>query len=628
MNKQVMLLLPLLMSLFSSGLSSSCPMDLSYVETFPWDTSACRDPIDKEHCCQALLSVIGIGLSQHLKETSLFQLPNENTSSTCLSDFQTKLTSLSIEPSLVPSCFPNSSQFVTNSSTCAGIITIQDWKQRVGLITPLDTSCNGDLSDQTSCSICSDAGLKVTSQLNTIDPNATKCFYFTVLYASAIVNKFGPTNLDTAGCILGMPLSKGSSNRKQVLRLVVGLLGGVIGVMLAFVLIVMYRKWDKRRKEDKYHRSVENGVRNSVLPNTGAKWFHISELERATNKFSQKNMVGQGGDGVVYKGTLSDGTAVAVKEIFDLDTKGDEEFCYEVEIISKIKHRNLLALRGCCVASDNLKGKRRFLVYDFMPNGSLSYQLSVLGANRLTWPQRKNIILDVAKGLAYLHYEIKPPIYHRDIKATNILLDSKMKAKVSDFGLAKQGNEGQSHLTTRVAGTYGYLAPEYALYGQLTDKSDVYSFGIVILEIMSGRKVLDTLNSPVVLITDWAWTLAKSGQVQEIFDQSIREEGPEKIMERFVLVGILCAHAMVALRPTIAEALKMLEGDIDIPQLPDRPVPLGHESFQFTLLHVKLFVISGPNRRPLASRGWRNSTCILEYVVGQLCPAKIRIPNR
>lgn len=452
----------------------------------------------------------------------------------------------------------------------------------MGLISPLDTSCNGDLSDQTRCSICSDAGLKVTSGLNS---NSTRCFYFTILYAAAIVNQFGPTNLGTASCILGMPLSvKGSSNRGLVLKLVIGLLGAFVGVLLAFVLIVVYRKWDKRRKEDMHHREIESGVRNSVLPNTGAKWFHISELERATSKFSQRNMLGQGGDGVVYKGTLSDGTVVAVKEIFGLETKGDEDFTYEVEIISKIKHRNLLALRGCCISSDNVKGKRRFLVYDFMPNGSLSHQLSIAGANRLTWPQRKNIILDVAKGLAYLHYEIKPPIYHRDIKATNILLDSKMKAKVSDFGLAKQGNEGQSHLTTRVAGTYGYLAPEYALYGQLTEKSDVYSFGIVILEIMSGRKVLDTMNSSVVLITDWAWTLAKSGNMEDIFDQSIREEGPEKVMERFVLVGILCAHAMVALRPTIAEALKMLEGDIDIPQLPDRPVPLGHESFPSSLL--------------------------------------------
>lgn len=456
-------------------------------------------------------------------------------------------------------------------------------------MTPLDTACNGDLTGLTRCGICLDAGLKVNSQLSALDPNATKCFYFTILYAAAIVNQFGPKDVRTAGCILGLPLSsaahKGGSNRERMLKLGFGLLGALIGVLLAFVMMIMYRKWDRRRREYIHHREVVSSVRASVLPYTGAKWFHLTELERATDRFSQKNVIGQGSDGVVFKGTLQDGTMVAVKEIFDLETKGDEEFCYEVEIISKIKHRNLVALRGCCVTSDNSKGKRRFLVYDYMPNGSLSYQLSLYGANRLTWPQRKNIIIDVAKGLAYLHYEIKPPIYHRDIKATNILLDSSMKAKVADFGLAKQGNEGQSHLTTRVAGTYGYLAPEYALYGQLTEKSDVYSFGIVILEVMSGRKVLDTSNSSVLLITDWAWTHAKSGKIEEILDESIREAGPKRIMERFVLVGILCAHVMVALRPTISEALKMLEGDIDIPSLPDRPVPLGHESFQSSLMY-------------------------------------------
>lgn len=466
------------------------------------------------------------------------------------------------------------------------------FSKQVGMMNALDTYCDGDLSALTRCGTCLDAGLKVTSQLTAIDPNATKCFYFTVLYAAGVVNEYGPKDVRSASCILGMPLSsdaiKKSSKKERALKLVFGLLGALVGVILAFVLIIVYRKWDRKRREYIHHKRVVSSVRSTVLPYTGAKWFHLLELEKATDKFSQRNLIGQGSDGVVYKGCLQDGTLVAVKEIFDLETKGDEEFCYEVEIISKIKHRNLVALRGCCVTSDNSNGKRRFLVYDYMPNSSLSYQLSL---SRLTWPQRKNIIIDVAKGLAYLHYEIKPPIYHRDIKSTNILLDSTMKAKVADFGLAKQGNEGQSHLTTRVAGTYGYLAPEYALYGQLTEKSDVYSFGIVILEVMSGRKVLDTSNSSVLLITDWAWTHAKSGKIEEILDECIREEGPKRIMERFVLVGILCAHVMVALRPTISEALKMLEGDIDIPNLPDRPVPLAHESFQSSLLYG--FPVSG-----------------------------------
>lgn len=345
-----------------------------------------------------------------------------------------------------------------------------------------------------------------------------------------------------------------------------------------------------KRRQNAQHEEFVSSFRATVLPNSGAKWFHLSELEKATNGFSQRNMIGEGSYGVVYKGTLSDNTVVAVKQVLDLESKGDEDFCNEVEIISKIRHRNLLSLRGYCVTSDDIKGRRRYLVYDYMSNGSLSDNLSNTWGSLdqtkktpLTWPQRKNIILDVAKGLAYLHYGIKPAIYHRDIKATNILLDLDMKAKVADFGLAKQNKEGQSHLTTRVAGTHGYLAPEYALYGQLTEKSDVYSFGIVILEIMSGKKALDTSNPSVILITDWAWTVLKSGNVEEVFDESIRKNGPKGIMERFVRVGLLCAHVMVALRPTIAEALRMLEGDIDIPKLRDRPLPLSHESFRSSL---------------------------------------------
>ncbi|KAL5148577.1 putative receptor-like protein kinase [Glycine soja] len=600
-NVTILLFLPLFTILTtvaaSNSSSSSCPINFTYVETFPWNTSSCTNPINKQPCCIALNTIFHIGLTQHLKETSLFQLPNENTSSTCLSDFQTKLKALSIDPSLVPFCFPNPSQFVTNSSTCAGIITTQDWEQKVDSVRlgPLYSYCKESLDDETRCQNCIASSFKVAFQLTSTNQNASvkECFSFASLYAAAVVNPQGASDATTIGCILRVPLNgevttKGSSKkRRKVVKLVFAVLGGMVGVVvIAFVVMVVCRKWDRRRKERVYyHREIENGVRNSVLPNTGAKWFHISELERATDRFSRRNMLGQGGDGVVYKGKLSDGTLVAIKENFNLESKGDEEFCYEVEIISKIKHRNLLALKGCCIASDDLKGKRRFLVYDFMPNGSLCYQLSLNVANRLTWPQRKNIIIDVAKGLAYLHYEIKPPIYHRDIKATNILLDSKMSAKLSDFGLAKEGSEEeQSHVTTKVAGTYGYVAPEYALYGQLTEKSDVYSFGIVILEIMSGRKVLDNLNSSADAITDWVWTLVESGKMVEVFDESIRE-GPEKVMERFVHVGMLCAHAVVALRPTIAEALKMLEGDTDVPKLPDRPVPLGHASFQSSLLH-------------------------------------------
>lgn len=590
----------LLMLLFSfaifidSSSSSTCPIDLSYVETFPWDTSLCRNP-NGEHCCQALLSLYGMGLAQHLRDTSMFQLPDSASSSACLSDFETRLSRLSIKPSLGLSCFKNSSQFVANKTSCAGIMNTKDWDEKVGSFNPLlSSSCRGSIDSLIDCSSCLGARMKVNSELKTLDRNESKCFYFTVLYAAGIVNELGPMDPKTAICILAVPMASSATGKKSSkLKLVVAVLSALVGVLVALATIILYRNWNKKRRQKAHHQEYVSNFRASVLPNSGAKWFSLSELERATNGFSQRNLIGQGGYGVVYKGVLSGGTVVAVKQILDLDTKGDEEFSNEVEIISKIRHRNLLSLRGCCLTSDDSKGRRRYLVYDFMPNGSLSDHLfgfdgSVSNNNsrkKMTWPQRKNIILDVAKGLAYLHYGIKPAIYHRDIKGSNILLDSELKAKVADFGLAKQSLEGQSHLTTRVAGTHGYLAPEYALYGQLTEKSDVYSFGIVILEVMSGRPVLETSSSSVVLITDWAWKLAKSGSMKEIFEESIRETGPKGIMERFVLVGILCAHVMVAFRPTIAEALKMLEGDIDIPKLPDRPIPLSHEAYKTSLQH-------------------------------------------
>ncbi|KAG2665928.1 hypothetical protein I3760_15G030900 [Carya illinoinensis] len=579
---------------FSIGsATSSCPMDLSHVETFPWNTSQCQQPNGK-HCCLTLLSLLGVGIAQYLKDTSMFGLPDAASSSSCLSDLQTKLATLSIQPSWVPICFKNSTQFVANPSLCAGIMTTQDWTKKLGPMTALDENCRGDMNALTRCGACLDAGMKVNSMLKRLDPNGTICLNFVRLYTAGIVNEFGPKDVGTASCILALPLSSSadkSSNhwtRKTSTLLIFGCLGVIIGPLITFIVIMLYKRWDKKERKNGVHEDCVSSFKARVLPNTGAKWFHVSELEQATNGFSQMNLIGQGSSGIVYRGTLADGTWIAVKQILDLHSKGEEEFCNEVEIISKIRHRNLLPLRGCCVTSDTLKGNQRFLVYDFMLNGNLGDQLCISGARehgrkKLTWPQRKNIILDVAKGLEYLHYGIKPAIYHRDIKATNILLDSEVKARVADFGLAKQSSEGQSHLTTKVAGTPGYLAPEYALYGQLTEKSDVYSFGIVVLEIMSGKKVLETSNSTVTLITDWAWMLAKSGNVNEIYDESIREEGPKGIMERFVLVGMLCAHLMVAFRPSISEALKMLEGDIDIPRLPDRPLPLGHQSFRSSL---------------------------------------------
>lgn len=411
----------------------------------------------------------------------------------------------------------------------------------------------------------------------------------------------GPENSGTASCILGLPLfPPANKTKKSRTALTFALIGAGVTIIFMSFLLGLYLWWNHRRKKKTMNPTLDYAMDPDeqistprLRPNTGSIWFSIEELERATDNFSQRNLIGQGGFGIVYKGILSDGTPVAVKKIIESEFQGNSEFCNEVEIISNLKHRNLVSLIGCCITDNDDEGRdQRYLVYDYMPNGNLDDHIfpqissSSSSMRPLSWPQRKSIVLDVAKGLAYLHYGVKPAIYHRDVKATNILLDKDMKARVADFGLARQSKEGQSHLTTRVAGTRGYLAPEYALYGQLTEKSDVYSFGVVVLEVMSGRKALDlsSTGSPrTFLITDWAWMLVKSGRTNEVLDESLRNDdesrNPKGIMERFVLVGILCSHVMVALRPTILEAIKMLEGDIDVPKIPDRPLPLGHTSF-------------------------------------------------
>ncbi|KAF2319802.1 hypothetical protein GH714_019098 [Hevea brasiliensis] len=395
-----------------NNLSSQCPMDLNYVLRIPWNKTTCQnyqpsknysanseiDMTNKDSCCMTLLSLFGVGLAQRLKQTSYFHLPSLPTSVSCLQDYQAKLSSISLADDIVSHC-----------------------------LDPMHA--------------CVAAGFKVQSELLSIDGNqthATDCFRFTVLYAAGIVNEFGPESDGAVTCIFGLDLESNMvSSNKGHSALVFGLTGVSVAILVISSLSGLYFWYDKKRRR-KNNSSFpfdleEQGSRPRLRPNTGSIWLKIHDLEKATENFSQKNFIGRGGFGFVYKGILSDGTTVAVKRIIESDFQGDAEFCNEVEIISNLKHRNL------------------------------------------------------------------------------------------------------------------------------------------------GRHVL-------FLITDSVWSLVKAGKVEDALDASLLRDGdfsnsnPKAIMERFVLVGVLCAHVMVALRPTILDALKMLEGDFEVPSIPDRPMPLSHPS--------------------------------------------------
>ncbi|CAL9240165.1 unnamed protein product [Arabidopsis halleri] len=235
-------------------------------------------------------------------------------------------------------------------------------------------------------------------------------------------------------------------------------------------------------------------------PYQGKTHFTYEELTDITEGFSTQNILGEGGFGFVYKGKLNDGKLVAVKQLKVGSRQGDREFKAEVEIISRVHHRHLVSLVGYCISDSE-----RLLIYEYVPNQTLEHHLHGKGRPVLEWAKRVRIAIGSAKGLAYLHEDCHPKIIHRDIKSANILLDNEFEVQVADFGLAKLNDTTQTHVSTRVMGTFGYLAPEYAQSGQLTDRSDVFSFGVVLLELITGRKPVDQYHQPASLV-EWVNT--------------------------------------------------------------------------------------------------------------------------
>ncbi|KAF0931709.1 hypothetical protein E2562_005702 [Oryza meyeriana var. granulata] len=223
--------------------------------------------------------------------------------------------------------------------------------------------------------------------------------------------------------------------------------------------------------------------------------FSFREIRAATNNFDHGNKLGRGGFGTVYKGTFEDGTAFAAKVLSAESEQGIKEFLTEIESITEAKHANLVRMLGCCVQRQN-----RILIYEYVENNSLDHALQAAGVTDLSWSTRSGICMGIAKGLSYLHEEHEPSIVHRDIKASNVLLDRNYSPKIGDFGLAKLFPDNVTHVSTRVVGTTGYLAPEYVVHGQLTKKADVYSYGVLILEIISGRRISQTIRSDMFLV--------------------------------------------------------------------------------------------------------------------------------
>uniref|UniRef100_A0A0D3G590 non-specific serine/threonine protein kinase n=1 Tax=Oryza barthii TaxID=65489 RepID=A0A0D3G590_9ORYZ len=380
----------------------------------------------------------------------------------------------------------------------------------------------------------------------TVDIPTKDNYYGPMISALSVTPNFTPT------------VRNGIPKRKSKAGAISGILIGAIVLVLAALFgvftLVKKRRALAQQKEELYSLVGRPDV------------FSYAELKLATDNFSSQNILGEGGFGPVYKGKLPDERVIAVKQLSQSSHQGTSQFVTEVATISAVQHRNLVILHGCCIDS-----KTPLLVYEYLENGSLDRAIFGDSNLNLDWVMRFEIILGIARGLTYLHEESSVRIVHRDIKASNVLLDTNLIPKISDFGLAKLYDENQTHVSTRIAGTLGYLAPEYAMRGHLSEKADIFAFGVVMLETVAGRPNTDnSLEESQICLLEWAWGLYEMDQALGIVDPSLKEFDKDEAF-RVIYVALVCTQGSPHQRPPMSKVVTMLTGDVDVAKVVTKP---------------------------------------------------------
>ncbi|XP_076883063.1 cysteine-rich receptor-like protein kinase 2 isoform X1 [Bidens hawaiensis] len=356
----------------------------------------------------------------------------------------------------------------------------------------------------------------------------------------------------------------------RIIALAASVVSALVVITVALMIILYIRK--NRYIQRKRKGSYDAGKLAKVL-NDSSLNFKYSTVEKATEYWDESNKLGQGGFGTVYKGVLKDGREIAVKRLFFNNKFRIADFYNEVNMISSVEHKNLVRLLGC-----SYSGPESILIYEYLPNKSLDlFIFDKIKGREIDWEKRVKIIIGIAEGLVYLHENTNHRIIHRDIKAPNILLDSRLRPKIADFGLARSFQDDKSHISTVIAGTLGYMAPEYIAHGQLTEKADVYSFGILILEVVTGIESNKSTDKEYTeSLPSTAWKHFKQGTVEEIFDPNLMMHiypniNFQKDVIKVVNVALLCTQEDPSLRPTMSAALKMLaknDGPLPTPSNP------------------------------------------------------------
>ncbi|WCJ42990.1 G-type lectin S-receptor-like serine/threonine-protein kinase At1g11300 [Euphorbia peplus] len=366
---------------------------------------------------------------------------------------------------------------------------------------------------------------------------------------------------------------------KRKIKIIIGVTVSA-GIICIFIIAYLTWRWlamprgsVKKSKDmllsERNHRTFSDADNINKVKLQELPIFTLQKLATATDNFDTKNKLGEGGFGPVYKGILQDGEEIAVKRLSRVSGQGFEEFMNEVVLISKLQHRNLVRIFGCCV-----EGDKKMLVYEYMSNKSLdSFIFDPQRKQLLDWRKRFCIAQGICRGLLYLHRDSRLRIIHRDLKASNILLDKELSPRISDFGMARifGGNEDQAN-TKRVVGTYGYMSPEYAIEGRFSEKSDVFSLGVLLLEIVSGRRNTSFYESKEASsLLGFAWKLWIEGNPTALKDQILSDPSCEAEILRCINVGLLCVQELAKDRPNMSTVMSMLNSEIvDLP-FPKQP---------------------------------------------------------
>ncbi|KAL3538867.1 hypothetical protein ACH5RR_002233 [Cinchona calisaya] len=566
--------------------TSGCPLDLSQ-SNFTLAASICSSK-DRGKCCRYINALIAVSVARYANLTTNLGVSSDSME-ICLRAISETLDLYGVTRNATVFCSFGTK--VPVNYDCQGRTTVTQMLQSPKF-TDLEENCKVPLRLETDCRKCLTSGiLYLRNLLGSVD-NTTLSTCRDATYAALASQVDNASSIDLAGCFFGVqgllippgsspsllppqvsPSPTFASSPSQLslnapikenghpyhLTLVPGL-GIAITIMAVVMLAVLIflirrknRELDSSDTVDKtypkffYHptRKLHEGT-----PSTFRK-FSYKETRKATNQFNTK--LGEGGFGTLYKAEFDGGLVAALKRMNKVSEQAKDEFCREIELLARLHHRHLVALRGFCIEK-----QERFLIYEFMANGSLKDHLHCPGRTPLSWHTRIQIAIDVANALEYLHFYCNPPLCHRDIKSSNILLDENFVAKVADFGLAHASKDGSicfEPVNTDIRGTPGYMDPEYVVSQELTEKSDVYSYGVVLLELLTARRAIQDNKN----LVEWSQVyMTSESMITELVDPSIGDSFDFDQLQTIVATIRWCTQREGRLRPSIKQVLRIL----------------------------------------------------------------------